>query len=205
LSDAHERVFKPITDEEAWEAAVAWAEAKAQERETKAASQTDTDESYESDESDESDDFSDMASSPLFAMAGLMSVGAETTYMYSLNDAAAAAAMWRDYAQTDAYECVAAKKALEALDKWFPSPRKYTAATIIQATARGQAVRAWKAQFVDKLAIELPEIYRARYNTRPNEEIDFVEQHLAEQWAVSPKYARAWIKLAEQRRHSNRF
>jgi hypothetical protein len=37
LSDAHERLFKPISfkpisDEEAWEATLAWAEAKAQER-----------------------------------------------------------------------------------------------------------------------------------------------------------------------------
>jgi hypothetical protein len=54
LSDAHERVFKPkpISDEEAWALTVAWAEAKAQERETKAASQTDTDESYDSDDSE---------------------------------------------------------------------------------------------------------------------------------------------------------
>lgn len=39
LSDADERVFKPIsfkpiTDEEAWEVALAWAEAKTQERES---------------------------------------------------------------------------------------------------------------------------------------------------------------------------
>lgn len=52
LSDAHERVFKPISDDEAWEATLAWAEAKAQERETKKESQTDTDESYESDDSE---------------------------------------------------------------------------------------------------------------------------------------------------------
>jgi hypothetical protein len=66
-------------------------------------------------------------------------------------------------------------------------------------------VRVWKAQFIDKLAIELPEIYRARYNMRPIEGIDFVEQHLAEQWDASPNYARVWIKLAEQHRHSNHF
>ena len=38
LNDAHKRLFKPkpkpISDEEAWEAAFAWAEAKAQERES---------------------------------------------------------------------------------------------------------------------------------------------------------------------------
>ena len=208
LRDAHERVFKPISfkpisDEEAWTATLAWAEAKAQERETKATSQTDTDESYDS---DDSDDFAYMASPPLFAMAGLMRVGAVSTNVYNLDDAAAAAAMWRDDAQADAYEYIAAKKALEALDKRFPSvAQKYTAATIIQAAARGMSVRVWKAQFIDKLAIELPEIYRARYNMRPNEGIDFVEQHLAEQWDASPNYARVWIKLAEQRRHSNHF
>jgi len=46
---------KPISVEEAWEAALIWAEAKAQERESttaKAASQTDTDESYDSDDSE---------------------------------------------------------------------------------------------------------------------------------------------------------
>jgi hypothetical protein len=213
LSDAHERLFKPISfkpisfkpisDEEAWAATLAWAEAKAQERETKATSQTDTDESYES---DDSDDFADMASPPLLAMAGLMRVGAVTTKVYSLNDAAAAAATWRDDAQANAYECVAAKKALEALDKQFPSAaQKYTAATIIQAAARGMSVRAWKAQFIYRLAIELPDIYRARYLSRSAGKIDFVEQHLAEQWDASPNYARVWIKLAEQRRHSNQF
>ena len=46
---------KPISDEEAWEATLAWAETKAQEREAaalKAASQTNTDESYDCDEDD---------------------------------------------------------------------------------------------------------------------------------------------------------
>jgi len=54
LSDSHERVFKPkpISDEEAWEAALVWAEAKARERETNEASHTDTDESYDSDDSE---------------------------------------------------------------------------------------------------------------------------------------------------------
>jgi len=46
---------KPLSAEEAWETALIWAEAKAQEREyatAKAASQTDTDESYDSDDSE---------------------------------------------------------------------------------------------------------------------------------------------------------
>lgn len=365
----NEEVLKPISDEEAWALTVAWAEAKAQERETKVASQTDTDESYDSDDSD------DVFGPPLVAMAGLMRVGEVVrANVYSIDDAAAAAAMWRDDAQADAYECVAAKKALEALDKWFPSAaRKYTAATIIQAAARGRAVRvvvllvaeatevlqlsklvaedrvgiavaravvamevaylmkmaargqavkavaewvaatiiqaaargravrawntfisapvvsnndnngsalvtrevvshllwtvrlfgnrisaatvavtaitalakarqhekvmdneamvtaargavvewvaaiiiqaaargravrAWNAIITHGLALELAHIYRSRYITRRNMEMDALEQHLAEQWDTSPKYVRAWIKLAEQRRYGHRF
>jgi hypothetical protein len=300
LNDAHERVFKPVSEEEAWEATLAWAEAKAQERETatiKELSQTDTDESYDSDDSD------DVFGPPLVAMAGLMRVGEVVgANVYSIDDAAAAAAMWRDDAQADAYECVAAKKALEALDKWFPSAaRKYTAATIIQAAARGRAVRAWntfisapavfnndnnRSAFVTRevmshllwtlrlfgnrisaatvavtattalakarqykkiidneaivsatrsavvewvaatiiqaaergravrawnaiithgLSLELPHIYRTQYLKRRNMEIDALEQELAEEWTASPKYAMAWIKLAERRRYGHHF
>jgi hypothetical protein len=43
---------KPISDEEAWAVTVAWAEAKAKERETKEESMTDTNESYDSDDSE---------------------------------------------------------------------------------------------------------------------------------------------------------
>jgi hypothetical protein len=172
--------------EEAWEAALAWAEAKAQEREaatTKAISQTDTDESYDSDESEvgvsiqpldrraksalfagsESDnsDLEDLfvvaapppkpklpagaaASGPLAAMAGLMKVGEVVrAKVYSLDDAAAAAAMWRDDAQADAYECVAAAKAVKKF--WAnvdaTNAAKSQAATIIQAAERGRVVR----------------------------------------------------------------
>jgi hypothetical protein len=269
---------KPISDEEAWEAALAWAEAKAQERKvlaTKEESQTDTDESYDSDDievgvsihpvdrramdwsflfagsdTDEDEDndkveelvrgivarwvarckiiqsviiiqaaargravrsggteffitthdasnvplqrqcwwvkahtliraaaamatiwnvekraatiiqaaargraaraWNPFVSAPLAAMAGLMRAGdVVRANVYSLNDAAAAAAMWREDARADAYESVATKKALEALDEWLPSPRKYTAATIIQAAARGRAARlaAWDATY----------------------------------------------------------
>jgi hypothetical protein len=128
------------------------------------ASQTDTDEYYDSDDSDWT-----TQRPPLAAMAGLMRAdGYARADEEPLDDAAAAAAMWRDDVQADAYECVAAKKALEALDKWLPSPRKYTAATIIQATERGRAVRAWKAQFIDGLAVKLEDAWRkekARYLT----------------------------------------
>jgi hypothetical protein len=195
----NEEVLKPISDEEAWEAALVWAEAKAQEREslaTKEESHTDTDESYDSDDSDD-----------IFgpAMAGLMKTDAPCVVVAPIGDAAAAAAMWRDDAQADAYESVAVKKALEALDKLFPSSQKYTAATIIQAAARGRAVRAWNAIFTDGLAHELVHIYRSRYLMRYVNEMTALEQHLAEQWTASPKYAKAWLKLAERRRYGNHF
>lgn len=138
LSNAQE--FKPISDEEAWTATLAWAEAKAREREAalvKAVSQTETDESYDS------DDLDDKPSPPLVAMAGLMKVGAVPTKVYSLDDAAAAAAMWRDDAQYDAYESVAAAKAVKKF--WAnvdaANAVKSQAATIIQAAERRRVVR----------------------------------------------------------------
>jgi hypothetical protein len=82
---------------------------------------------------------------------------------------------------------------------------EWVAAIIIQAAARGRAVRAWNAIITHGLALELAHIYRSRYITRRNMEMDALEQHLAEQWDTSPKYVRAWIKLAEQRRYGHRF
>ena len=236
----HECLFnpKPLTDEEVWAATLAWAEAKAQEREAvalKVASQTNTDESYDSDDSevgvqaqpvlkkgislfgddsislfgdDSNEDLSsdedasgseDDEEFPLAAMAGLMRRGTilEEKKARSLSDAAAAAAMWRDDAQADAYESVAVSKAIEALDKRFPSPRKYKVATIIQAAERGRALRAWKAQFTDELSRDMSHIWRARYHTRMG--MEAVEQQLAEEWMVSPKCVKAWILLGEQR------
>lgn len=236
----HECLFnpKPLTDEEVWAATLAWAEAKAQEREAvalKVASQTNTDESYDSDDSevgvqaqpvlkkgislfgddsislfgdDSNEDLSsdedasgseDDEEFPLAAMAGLMRRGTilEEKKARSLSDAAAAAAMWRDDAQADAYESVAVTEAMDALDKRFPSPRKYKVATIIQAAERGRALRAWKAQFTDELARDMSHIWRARYHTRMG--MEAVEQQLAEQWMVSPKCVKVWILLGEQR------
>ena len=227
----HECLFnpKPISDEEVWAATLAWAEAKAQEREAvalKVASQTNTDESYDSDDSefgvsiqpvlkkgislfgDDSDedlssneDASESEDDEEFPLAVPPRAGGGTILeekkMWSLSDAAAAAAMWRDDAVADAYESVAVSKAIEALDKQFPSPRKYKVATIIQATERGRALRAWKAQFTDELARDMSHIWRARYHTRMG--MEAVEQQLAEQWMVSPKCVKAWILLGEQR------
>ena len=138
----------------------------------KAVSETDTDESYDSDDSevgvpiqpvlksalfggDDEDSSSDEDASgsdddeeeynPQTAMVGIMRRGTilEEKKVWSLSDAAAAAAMWRDDARADAYESVAVAKAMDALDKRFPSPRKYTVATIIQAAARGMCCRMW--------------------------------------------------------------
>jgi hypothetical protein len=94
-------------------------------------SQTDTDKSYDS------DDF-------LVMPAGLMRVGEVVrAKVYSLDDAAAAAAMWRDDAQADADESVAAAKAVKKF--WAnvdaANAAKSQAATIIQAAERGRVVR----------------------------------------------------------------
>lgn len=93
----------------------------------------------DADEYYDSDDFADAAS----PMAGLMRMGEVTTNVYSLDDAAAAAAMWREYAQADAYESVAAKKAVKKFwDKVdVANAAKLQAATIIQAAERGRVVR----------------------------------------------------------------
>jgi hypothetical protein len=77
-------------------------------------------------------------------MAGLMRVGdVVRANVYSLNDAAAAAAMWRDDAQADADEFVAAAKAVKKF--WAnvdaANAAKSQAATIIQAAERGRVVR----------------------------------------------------------------
>ena len=225
LSDAEERVFKPkhkpLTDEEAWEATLAWAEAKAQEREAtalKAASQTNTDESYDSDDSevdvsiqpvlkkgislfgDDDDSSGDEEASgseddeefPLAAMAGLMRRGTmfEEKKAWNISDAAAAAAMWRDYAQADAEESVAVSKAMEKLAA--RATARVAAATIIQAAERGRAARARDAQIMDWLASDIRHIECARYLTRSNDNngIDLISEFadkFAEQWAVSRK------------------
>lgn len=218
LSDAD--AFKPISDEEAWEATLAWAEAKAQEREAaalKEVSETDTDESYDSDDTEVgvsiqpvrksalfAGDDEEEYNPPLAAMAGLMRRGTilEEKKARSLSDAAAAAAMWRDDAQAYAIESVAVAKAIEKLAALFGERSRAgdvatRAATIIQAATRGRALRAWKAQFTHELAREMSHIWRARYHTRMG--MDAVEQQLAEQWMVSPKCVKAWILQGEQR------
>ena len=196
LSDAEERVFKPkpLTDEEAWEATLAWAEAKAQEREAlalKAGSQTNTDESYDSDDSEVDVSIQPVRKSALFGdndnfdkkrvSFGVISVVEVKKFMKE------------DY-----------------VDDWSKDGKHLvwegrSAATIIQATERGRALRAWKAKFTDGLAVELTHIHRMRYLKRDSADWSWWFEALMLENAASPKCAIAWIKLAEQRRYSHHF
>ena len=190
LSDAEERVFKPkhkpLTDEEAWEATLAWAETKAQEREAaalKVASQTNTDESYESDDSEVDVSIQPVRKSALFGDNDNFDKKRVSFGVISLVEVKKF--MKEDY-----------------VDDWSKDGKHLvwegrSAATIIQATERGRALRAWKAKFTDELAREMSHIWRARYHTRMG--MDAVEQQLAEEWMVSPKCVKAWILLGEQR------
>jgi len=130
---------KPISDEEAWEAALAWAEAKAQERETKAVSQTDTDESYDSDDIEVGVFIHPVDRRPkssLFADSDTDEDEYEDNDDNEDNDDDDI----DEFART-AWEQIAAMIAI-----WGAKER---AATIIQATARGMSVRlaAWDDGF----------------------------------------------------------
>jgi len=119
---------KPISDEEAWALTVAWAEVKAQERETKAVSQTDTDESYDSDDSEFG-----VPTHPVDRRAmdwSFLFAGSDTDD-HEYDDI-------EEFASTK-WEQIAAMIAI-----WGA---KEQAATMIQAAARGRAVRlvAWFA------------------------------------------------------------
>lgn len=216
LNDA--TAFKPITDEDAWEATLAWAEAKAQEREAavlKAVSETDTDESYDSDDSE--------VGVHIQPVSRLMSLFADDEVFIgpvlrrniaTWESGVRTGFSWAPWVEAERLERVAnnreraAKKryALWVADVMIGVNIKAAAARmvaekraaiIIQAAARGRALRAWKAQFTHELAREMPHIWRARYHTRMG--MDAVEQQLAEQWLVSPKCVKAWILQGEQR------
>ena len=122
------------SDEEVWKATLVWAEAKAQEREAialKAASETDTDESYDSDDSEVGVSIQPVRKSALFGdndefdkkrvSFGVISVVEVKKFMKE------------DY-----------------VDDWSKDGKHLvwegrSAATIIQAVTRGRAVRAWNA------------------------------------------------------------
>jgi hypothetical protein len=221
---------KPISDEEAWAVTVAWAEAKAKERETKEESQTDTDESYDSDDSEFGVPTYPVKKSGLFANEDEDTV--EQLVRSIVARWVITLKKWHTATTIQAYERGRAVRSGGAnffvtthneqwrRQSWWVTTHTVTrtalamstlwnvekrAATIIQAIARGMSVRAWKAQFIDGLAIELTHIYRSRYLKRCNMGMDTIEQHLAEQWSASPKYVKAWIKLAEQRRYGRHF
>ena len=134
LSDAEERVFKPkhkpLTDEEAWEATLAWAEAKAQEREAlalKAGSQTNTDESYDSDDSE----------------VGVQTQPVRKSALFGDNDE-----FDKKRVSFGVISVVEVKKFMKEdyVDDWSKDGKHLvwegrSAATIIQAVTRGRALR----------------------------------------------------------------
>jgi hypothetical protein len=235
VTDINTNKLKPISDEEAWVVAVAWVEAKAQERETKEESQTDTDESYDSDDSEfgvstypviksalftGSDTYDDKVEKLVRSIVArwvtiskkwhaartiqaaergraVRTGGADffITTHYAYNEPWRRQSWW-----VTTYTLTRAAVAMATL--WNVEKQ---AATIIQGAARGRAVRAWNAIFTDGLAHELTHIYRSQYLKRCNMGMDTLEQHLAEQWSASPKYVKAWIKQAEQRRYGRHF
>jgi hypothetical protein len=255
LSDADERLFKPkhISDEEAWAVAIAWAEAKAKEREAKEheakeheakeheakeETQTDTDESYDSDDSEFGVPTYPVKKSGLFAnededtveqlVRSIIARWVTTSkkwYAASIIQAVVRGRLVRSGAHeffnfTDFYNAYYLRKTAEARQCWWVTTYTLSrtaaamatlwnvekrAATIIQATARGRAVRAWKAQFIDGLAVELVHIHRMRYLKRDSADWSWWFEALMLENTASPKCAMAWIKLAERRRYGHHF
>jgi len=121
---------------------------------------------------------------------------------------------------TDYYNAYYMRKAAEARQCWWVTTYTLSrtaramatlwnvekrAATIIQAVARGMSVRAWKAQFIDGLAVELVHIHRMRYLKRDSADWSWWFEALMLENTASPKCAMAWIKLAERRRYGRHF
>jgi len=121
---------------------------------------------------------------------------------------------------TDYYNAYYERKAAEARQCWWVTTYTLSrtaaamatlwnvekrAATIIQAVARGMSVRAWKAQFIDGLAVELVHIHRMRYLKRDSADWSWWFEALMLENTASPKCAMAWIKLAERRRYGRHF
>lgn len=209
LNDA--TAFKPITDEDAWEATLAWAEAKAQEREAaalKEVSETDTDESYDSDDSEVGVPIQPVSRlTSLFADDEVFEGPVRRVNIATWESGVRTGLSWAPWVEAERMERVAKKRyiawvadvmvGVNTKAAYARVVAEKRAATIIQAAARGRALRAWKAQFTHELAREMPHIWRARYHTRMG--MDAVEQQLAEQWLVSPKCVKAWILQGEQR------
>jgi hypothetical protein len=233
---------KPISDEEAWAVAIAWAEAKAKERvakervakehETKEETQTDTDESYDSDDSEFGVPTYPVKKSGLFANEDEDTVEqlvrsiiarwvttskkwyAASTIQAVVRRRLVRSGAYKFFNFTDYYNAYYERKAAEARQCWWVTTYTLSrtalamatlwnvekrAATIIQAVARGMSVRAWKAQFIDGLAVELVHIHRMRYLKRDSADWSWWFEALMLENAASPKCAMAWIKLAERR------
>lgn len=125
------KIFYASPDEEVWKATLVWAEAKAQEREAaaKAASQTDTDESYDSDDSEVGVSIQPVRKSALF--------GDNDEFV-------------KKRVSFGVTSVVEVKKFMKEdyVDDWSKDGKHLvwegrSAATIIQAAARGRSVRAW--------------------------------------------------------------
>jgi hypothetical protein len=121
---------------------------------------------------------------------------------------------------TDFYNAYYMRKAAEARQCWWVTTYTLSrtaaamatlwnvekrAATIIQAVARGMSVRAWKAQFIDGLAVELVQIHRMRYLKCDSADWSWWFEALMLENTASPKCAMAWIKLAERHRYGHHF
>jgi hypothetical protein len=209
-------------------------EREAKEREAKEESQTDTDESYDSDDSEFGVPTHPVKKSGLFTHEDEDTVEqlvrsiiarwvttskkwyATTTIQAVVRGRLVRSGAYKFFDFTDYYM----RKAAEVRQCWWVTTYTLSrtetamatlwnvekqAATIIQATARGRAVRAWKAQFIDGLAVELVHIHRMRYLKRDSEDWSWWFEALMLENAASPKCAMAWIKLAEQRRYGHHF
>lgn len=209
-------------------------EREAKEREAKEESQTDTDESYDSDDSEFGVPTYPVKKSGLFTHEDEDTVEqlvrsiiarwvttskkwyATTTIQAVVRGRLVRSGAYKLFDFTDYYM----RKAAEVRQCWWVTTYTLSrtaeamatlwnvekrAATIIQATARGRAVRVWKAQFIDGLAVELVHIHRMRYLKRDSEDWSWWFEALMLENAASPKCAMAWIKLAEQRRYGHHF
>ena len=163
LSDAEERVFKPkpITDEEVWAATLAWAEKKAQEREAealKASSQTETDQSYDSDDSEfgvpinqHSCPYPDSDDDEGDGDCGTdddSEVGVPTHHASSYKKSSKVGLLIDEDNDkvNKLVRCIVAGWVVRSIVAgWVATSKRYRAASIIQATARGRAVRAYNA------------------------------------------------------------
>lgn len=157
------------TDGDAWEAALVWAEAKAQEREaaaTKALSQTDTDESYDSDDSELgvsiqpaagaaakkpslfADDDDDAGGGSLFGGVAALKGRKLGNLFFWIPGAAPPGPAKNRYAAWVADVMIGVRTKAAAAR----AVEEKRAARTIQAAARGRAVRAWHP-FVSAVAV----------------------------------------------------